>query len=201
MAFAAIFHIHDASQQAHRQIERAASIVANQIEWRTRATVAIAHRMKCTCNGDIVEVMSRSMRQRAGLSPSRHAPVNQLRIAGERDIRPETVALHDAGSETLDQPISFLDQLQRSFDISRIFQVESDGPAPPAHHISCAARATITLPINPNHICAKIRQQHAAKGSRSNTCELYNPNAIQRSLSHDISYLLFWSHRVDLADH
>ena len=128
--------------------------------------------------------MTCSLRQRTVLSPTGHAPVDKLGIAGEHDIRTEPVALHDTRAEAFDQTIGLLHQLQGGFDIGRILEIQADGATAAAHHIGSASWLAVARTVNPDNICAHIREQHAAERPRTDPCKLNNPDTVQWPACH-----------------
>ena len=71
------------------------AIIADQVQRRAWAAIAVAHCMKRAGNGDVVQIMTCGMRQRARLAPACHAAVNQFGIAGHAFIRTQAQAFHD----------------------------------------------------------------------------------------------------------
>ena len=96
------------------------------------------------------------MGERTGLPPARHAPIDQLRIAFEHDIRPQPVAFHHAGTIPLDQAIGLLEQLEGRFHVGRILEVQANGAAPPSHHVCRPAGATIALAIDAHNVSSEV---------------------------------------------
>ena len=138
-------------------------------------------------DGDVVQVMACRVRECAGLAPAGHAAINELRIAREHDIRPEAVAFHHAGAEAFDQAVRFFQQFQRGFDVGRILQVQTDRAAAAACHIGGAAGAAVARAVNPDHVGAHVRQQHAAERARPDPSKLNDFDAGQWSLCHLLS--------------
>ena len=60
--------------------------------------------------GDVVQVMSCGLGERAVLAPSGDSSVDQARVQRVEHVRPETEALHDARPEPLDHDVCHLDQ-------------------------------------------------------------------------------------------
>ena len=73
---------------------------------------------------EIVEVVSRDLRERAVLPPAGHAAVDEPRIALRAVGGAEAKALHDAGPIALDQRVGRLDQRQRLLDRFRALEIE-----------------------------------------------------------------------------
>src|SRR5213595_3681202 len=71
--------------------------ISEQIERWNGPAPAFADRVQRAAERDVVDIVSRGMRERPGLAPARHAPVHQPRIAAQRYIGTELEALHHAG--------------------------------------------------------------------------------------------------------
>ncbi|MNV77007.1 hypothetical protein D3C71_1703970 [compost metagenome] len=56
--------------------------------------------------------MAGRLRHRTGLTPTRHASVDQARIACRAHAGTQTQALHHAGAHSFDQRVGILDELQ-----------------------------------------------------------------------------------------
>ena len=59
----------------------------------------------------VVEVVAGRLGQRTRLTPSRHAAVDEPRIALERQLRPEAEPLHRARPKSFDQAVGFADEI------------------------------------------------------------------------------------------
>ncbi len=77
-----------------------------------RRLAAATHRVDRAGECDVVEVVPRGLRERPGLAPSGHAPVDQTRVAFEAYVGPKAEALHHTGPEAFDQRVGLRDQLQ-----------------------------------------------------------------------------------------
>ena len=53
-----------------------------------------------------------SLRQRAGLSPTGHAPVHEARVLRETNFRSQSESLHHAGAESFEQCICLGNQFK-----------------------------------------------------------------------------------------
>jgi len=70
--------------------------------------------------------MTGGLRQRALLTPSGHAAIDQPRIARLHHVRPEPQALHHAGTKTLDQGVGIGQEVEHLRDRGFVFEVEFD---------------------------------------------------------------------------
>ena len=78
---------------------------------------------------DVVDVVARGLRHRTVLAPPGHAPVDELRVAGEAHVGAEAEALGHAGPEALEQRVGALDELQHELDALGVLQVDADRAA------------------------------------------------------------------------
>ncbi len=66
------------------------------------------------------------LRHRAVLAPAGHAPVHELRVAGETHVGAEAEPLGDAGPEALDERVGPLDEPQHGLDAVGVLEVDAD---------------------------------------------------------------------------
>src|SRR5262245_57933720 len=117
---------HHPGQYADRQIERAAADIAHHGGRRHRRFARLARVPERTAQRDVIEIVTRRLRERTVLTPSGHASIDQARIAFEADIGAKTEALHYAGAHALDQRIAVLDEAQNRFDAARRLEIHRD---------------------------------------------------------------------------
>ena len=161
-------------------IERAAAEIADQVERRNGFVARMPHAVQRAGERDVVDVVARRLRERARLPPARHAAVDEFRIALEANVGPETQTFHHAGTETFDQRIGFLDQLQRGFDGFRLLEVERHAAAAAIGHFVFRRHAS-ALAVDADDIRAHVGEQHGGERPRTDACEFHDANALQRT--------------------
>ncbi len=184
----ATLNVEDSGEEPHRQIERAAAQIADQRGRGQRRLARFAGVPQGAGKRDVVEVVPRSLRQRARLSPARHAAVDQLRIARQADIRPEAEALHDAGAHAFDQCVGAVDQAQHGIDSPRIFQVQrqrtfatiEDGILAHVERVAGLAAG----PLDHDDVGPHVGQQHAAEGPRPDAGDFDDADSVENSHLH-----------------
>lgn len=70
--------------------------------------------------------MAGSLRQRAFLTPSGHAAIDEFFVAAEHDIGPEAETLHHAGAIAFDQRIGAVEQRQHLRDAGFVLEIDLD---------------------------------------------------------------------------
>ncbi len=161
-------------QQAEGEVERAAAIVAHQVQWRHRP-LGRADAVQGAGHRDVVDVVTGGLRPGAGLAPAGHAAVDERRVAGQGDVGPQAQPLHHARAEALDQAVRPLDQLQASLGRGGMLEVQRHRAAAAEGDVELAvARA---LAVDPHHVGAKVAEQHAAEGGRADAGELQDAEA------------------------
>ena len=90
--------------------------VAGQDQRRDRRPVGFADGPQRTRERQVVDVETGPVGQRAGLAVAGHAAVDELRVAGQAGIGPESEPLGHAGPEALDEAVGPVDQAQYRLD-------------------------------------------------------------------------------------
>src|SRR5690606_24786206 len=93
--------------------------------WRRRC-LRRAHRVKCASHGDVVDVVSGLRGERTGLTPTGHTRINQTLIALLALLRTQSDPLHDAGTQSLQQNVRPLDDLERQGARIVALEIQSD---------------------------------------------------------------------------
>ncbi len=150
--------------------------IAHEVERRHGRLVVTTNGVQHTAQRNVVEVVSRHVRERSRLSPARHTPIHQLGIARQTHIGTESQAFHHTGAQPFDQRISARAEFERNLDIGRLFEVERNGATPAIHHIEACAGGRrqwilCAFAINANHVRAHVCEHHRAKGTRSDAGE------------------------------
>jgi len=128
-------------------------------------------------------------RERPVLAPASHAGKNKARVTLRADIGSEAEPLGHARPEPLNQHVGLIHQFEQQFDRGRVFQVEADRAAATAEWVVRLARlrSASLRPIDTQHICTKISQDHAAERGRSQAGDF--DNAYAGEWTHDASAL------------
>ena len=122
-------------QYAQQQVHATAAKIADQVERRHGARVFGADGVQGTGQGDVIQIVSRRLRQWSLLPPAGHAPVNQARVALQAGPRAQAQFLGDPGAKTFDQHIAAFDQVEHGLHARGLFQIDGDGTSPAAQHV------------------------------------------------------------------
>ena len=116
---------------------------------------------------DVVDVVAGRARERAGLPPSGHAPIDERRVALKADVGAEPQALHHARAKAFDEHIAAFGEPQNRFHARRVLQIHRDALAAPRQYIGAggglAGRAG---PVHAHHLGTHIGEHHAAERPR-----------------------------------
>ena len=111
--------VDDGGQHAERQQHATATEIAHQVERGHRAIAGPPHRFEGTGQGDVVDVVTGSLRHGTCLTPAGHPSEDQPGIPSQADVRTQSEPLGDAGSEALHQPVGLLHQAKHQGDSRR----------------------------------------------------------------------------------
>src|SRR5437763_607264 len=125
--------------------------------------------------------MAGGVSERALLPPPRHAPVHELRIAGETLVRPESEALHHAGAESLDEGVGLLNEAEHGLYAVGMLEVDSDRPPPPVEHVLVGVQHPGVRAVDTEHLGAHVGQHHRRKRPWADAGHLDHLEALQRS--------------------
>jgi len=120
------------------------------------------------------------------LPPARHAAINQGGVVLQADVRTKAQTLHDARTISLKKDVGLPGKSQAGFDGRLLFKVEGGGAPSARQHFGCTA-STRSGAVDPDHIGAKIAQQHGAEWRRPKTNKFHDFNAPQRALCFAVS--------------
>ncbi|MNN08828.1 hypothetical protein D3C81_1216940 [compost metagenome] len=127
--------LQDGAHDAKCGIDRAAGIVADDIERYGRRLALTPDRIEQSGDRDVVDIVPGRLGQRAILAPAGQPAVHQSRIAREACIRPQSEPLGDTGAESLDQCVRLVDQRANQFQLGRILQIDLDRLSVAQHQI------------------------------------------------------------------
>ena len=172
-------------QQAHRQVQRAAAVVAHQVQRRHRLAAGRADGMQRAGQRDVVQVVPGRLRQRAALAEAGHAAVDQARIARMAVGRAQAQALGHAGAEALDQHVGAGDQAHHGVAAGRRLQVQRHrAPVAPADLEALVhrhAQAAGLGAVDAHHVGAHVGQQHGAHRAGADAGQFDDAQSFQRS--------------------
>ena len=160
-----------------------AAEVADQVERRHREAPGPADGRERPRQGDVVDVVTRLLRQRARLAPPRHPAVDETLVPRAAGVRAQPEPLHDSGAEALDQRIRLLDEPEHDLRRLALLEVERNrGTAARERGLRqrrCARRRT----VDPDHIGPEVGEQHGRERRRADPGELDDLQVSQRPLS------------------
>ena len=169
-ALAGARRLQETRKHARHQIHRAPADIAHKRgrrhRWRARLT-GIPER---AAQPDIGQIMPGGGGAWPALPPTCHPSVNQLGVCGTTRLRPQPQALHHAGAQPFDQPVSSAHQRPRYRQIRVILEVQNNRAFPPIQH---RGRSRFG-PMHHDHLGAQISQEHARKRRRSQPLKLNN---------------------------
>ncbi|MNK72716.1 hypothetical protein D3C87_921990 [compost metagenome] len=121
------------------------------------------------------------MCQRPALTPTGHAPVDQLRITLKADLRPQAKTLHDAGAETFDQHVGAVDELQHHFGGAGFTRINRNAASPAPKQTAVGIEKTRRMTVNANDLRAHVRQHHGGERRGADRIHFHYFHTSQRS--------------------
>ncbi len=172
---------HQRGQHAEHQEHRAAAEVADHIQGRHRPLAPVADRVQHAGQRDVVDIVPGAIGQRAVLAPAGHAPVDEARIAFQRDVRAQAHALGHARTEALEQHVGLLDEPEHPLDIRRVLEVGLDDGAPaPLRALHESGQHAGAL--HAHDVRAEVGQQQCRVRAGPDPGQFDNPDARERAL-------------------
>ena len=175
MSCAGFLRLDIGRQRAHRHVQRTATEITDQIERRNRTACLAANGVQRAGQCNVVDVVTWRAGNRAVLPPASHAAIDDLLVAGEDGIGPQTEAFHDAWPKALDQHVGLPAQLQCRVHAARRLQVQGNILAAAQQGVKARFQrlfVDVGRTIDAQHIRAHIGQQHAAERPGPDACEL-----------------------------
>ena len=164
LTLAAAARLEQRAHHAERQEHAAAAEVADEVERRHRRLAGAPDVGQGPGERDVVDVVSGGMRVGAGLPPSGHASVHQLRVAAEAHVGAETQPLHHAGPEALDQRVGARHEVEQGGDAVGVLEVDRDVATAAPQHVAVGRVGRRTAhragPLDPDDVGAEIGQEH-----------------------------------------
>ena len=144
--------------------------------------------------GDVVDVVAGGLGVRAVLAPPGHAPVDELRVAGEAVVGADAEPLGDAGPEALHDDVGLLDQREHRLDAVGALEVDADRAAAAVEHVGRrrlgVAAHDLAGPVDADDVGAHVGEEHGAERARADPGDLEDGDALQRS--HGVMSFLRW---------
>src|SRR5690606_37748441 len=116
---------------------------------------------------------------RTVLTPSGHAAVDELRVAGEALVGADAETLHHAGAEALGQRVGALDEIEQGGDPDGVLEIDGDVSATTLADVGVR---TVGLPgphgtgaLDADHLGAEVGQQHCGERTGSDPGDLDDP--------------------------
>ena len=184
LALAALARLEDRGHDAEGEVERAAAIVADQVERRGRLVLA-ADRVERARQRDVVDVVAGRFGERARAAEPGHPRIDQSRIARHAVVRAEAELLGHARPVGLDQNVRLLDQPQHRLDAVGILQIDRHrGPRSGRQVVLSAAwhaETRVGRAVDLDHVGAQVGQQHRGERPGADARELNHLEAHQRA--------------------
>ena len=161
------------------QQQPAAGKVAQQVQRRYRL-VGRTDRVQHTRGGQVRDVMPGRVRPRTGTPPARHPAVHQPRVDRAAVVGSDAQPFGDAWPKAFDQRVRPAGEGTHHGRRLRALEVERDRPlAPPEQVVPWITRYARTVrPVDPQHLRAKVGQQHAGERSRPQSGDLDDPQPL-----------------------
>ena len=141
---------------------------------------------------DVVDVVAGGVGERTVLTPPGHAPVDELRVAGEAHVGPEPEALGHSRPEALDEPVGLLDHPQHRLDALGPLQVDGDAAptAPVEDEPARPARGGRELgALDPHHLGAHVGEQRPRERTRADAGQLDHLHPVQRTHARPLQFV------------
>ncbi len=176
LAAARALALEQRGHQTERQVQRAAAVVADQIQRRHRLAVGWADRVQRTGQRDVVDVVAGGLRQRPALPVARHAPVDQLGVARGAFVGADAESLGHARTPAFDQHVGGVDQPQHGVTPSRLLEVQRNRSAAAAGDVETRierhAESARLDAVDADHVGTLVGQQHRAHRSGADAGQL-----------------------------
>ena len=132
--------------------------------------------------------MARRVRVGAGLAPTRHAAIDEARVARKTVVGPDAETFRDAWAESLDEHVGLLDEVEHRGDALGVLEIDADRASAPGEDIEpCTVGGAAThafRSVDAKNVGAQIGEHHGAERPRADSRDLENLQSVQRS-AHD----------------
>ncbi len=135
LAAAARAGLEQRGEHADDEVERAAAEVADEVDRHLGWSAGPADGVQGAGDGDVADVVTGRLRERAVLAPAGHPAVDEPRVAGETVVGAEAEPLGDAGAVALEEDVGLLDEGERGREPVGVLEVEDDGGATAAQQV------------------------------------------------------------------
>ena len=168
-------------QYAEGGVERTAAEIAGKVERRRGRSRRRADGVQRTGQRQIIEVVARRARERAGLPPAGQPRIDEAGITREQGFRPEPQPFHHAGAKALQQHIGAFGEREHRFDSAGLLEVERGRAPAPVQQVGARMDAVgWPHPVDAQHIRAHVGQQHGAMRPRPDARNLQHPEPGKR---------------------
>ena len=183
LALAGLLRLQQAGHDAQGEQHAAAAEVADQVERRHRPAAVVADRVEHAGQGDVVDVVTGGVGDRAVLPPAGHAAEDELRVPFQADVGAEAEPLHDARAEALDQAVRLFHHVEDGGNCLGLLEVHREGASAAVQHVELRAAPRIGPAVDAHDLGAQVGQHHRAERPRSDAGDLENAVAVE--WSHD----------------
>ncbi len=169
-------------EHADHEVRRPAAEVAEQVRGEVRTRPVLAEAEQRAGDRDVVHVVARGVRQRAGLAPPGHPREHQPLVAGVAHVGSEAEPLGGARAHPLDQHVGPLDQPQHGLHRLRPLEVQRHaGAATGEDVVRAAAQQPAARAVDAHHVGAEVGQDHARVRTGADPGELDHLDPGERS--------------------
>ncbi|CAN5857299.1 hypothetical protein BH24ACT6_BH24ACT6_10300 [soil metagenome] len=177
--------IEKAGDDAEREQHASPTEVADHVHRRDGRFAAPAEVGERAAERDVVDVVSCGAGVRPDLSPARHPPEDEARVAGETDVGSDTEPFHHAGAEALDQRVSTVDEREQRLHTAGRLEVDGDAATAPRRDVGVrpvgARRANLVGTVDPHHLGAEVGEHHRCERSGADAGDLDDAVAVERT--------------------
>ncbi|CAI4175040.1 hypothetical protein CCOS2040_28540 [Streptomyces albidoflavus] len=171
----------EGGEDAGDEVEGAARVVADQVGGDGRGCVGLADQAEGTGDGDVADVVSGAVGERAFLAPAGHPAVDQARVAGEAGVGADAKAFGDAGAVSLDEDVGALHQVQDAGGAVLGLEVDQDGALVAVGEVQgrVDAEAGAAGAVDTDHVGAEVGEEHRGERARADARQFHHPDAVQ----------------------
>src|SRR5680860_1793397 len=146
-------------------------------------TTGLSESVEYAGDGDVVHVMSSSLRERAVLPPAGHPAIDESRVPRVAVLRAEAETFRGARAHPLEEDVGGGDQVQHRLDGEGVLEVH--------RHARAATREQVGLPgasagrpagtFNSYDVRTQVGQQHRSVRAGADAGELDDPDPFERA--------------------
>jgi hypothetical protein len=121
-----------------------------------------------------------SVRQGSSLAPAGHPPVDDPWVLGRALDRPETESFCHARAKALEDRVGNAAHAEDDSDTLGVLQIQGERTSVPEEHAVQTVTCLGSRPLDADDLRTHVGQHHSAEGSRSDSTQFHDANAIQR---------------------